>query len=87
MKKIISGLNIAVLLSCLFSPALFAGDNFYAPLSSLTSAHTVSVKSTASGDSALRTGTENWEQPQGNFFVVPAIVLGLVALVLFYKKD
>jgi hypothetical protein len=42
----------------------------------------------ASGkDSALRQGTENWEQPQDSFFVIPGIILGLAALVLFYKRD
>lgn len=40
-----------------------------------------------SKDPALRKGTENTEQPQGSFFAVPALVLGLVGLVLFLNRD
>lgn len=40
----------------------------------------------ASKDPALRTGTQNWEEPQGSFFIVPALLLGVFALILFFKK-
>jgi hypothetical protein len=39
-----------------------------------------------SKDPALRKGTENWEEPQGSFFVIPALVLALIAIVLFFSK-
>jgi len=37
-------------------------------------------------DSASRRGTENWEQPQGSFFVIPGLVIGVVGLLLFFHK-
>jgi len=40
-----------------------------------------------SKDPAQRRGTENWEEPQGSFFVVPAVVLGIIGLALFFNKD
>jgi hypothetical protein len=38
-------------------------------------------------DPARRRGTENWENPQGNFFVVPAVVLGIIGIALFFNRD
>ncbi len=35
---------------------------------------------------ARRRGTENWEESQGSFFVVPGLVLGVIALTLFFKR-
>jgi hypothetical protein len=32
-------------------------------------------------DPALRKGTENWEEKQGSFFVVPALLIGVVLLI------
>ena len=40
-----------------------------------------------SKDPAQRRGTENWENPQGNFFVVPAVVLGIIGIALFFNRD
>jgi hypothetical protein len=37
-------------------------------------------------DPALRKGTENWEEPQGSFFVIPAVVVGLIVIVLFFNR-
>lgn len=38
-------------------------------------------------DSAERRGTENWEEPQGSFFVVPGVILGIIALALFFNRN
>ncbi len=39
-----------------------------------------------SKDSTQRRGTENWEQSQSGFFVVPGVILGILALVLFFDR-
>jgi hypothetical protein len=85
MKKMLSGLNIAVLLSCLFSTGAFASSDFTA-IDAVAITPTLSVKN-GNQDSATRTGTENWEQPQGGFFVVPGVIIALAALILFWKRD
>jgi hypothetical protein len=38
-------------------------------------------------DPALRRGTENWEQSQESFFVVPGIVFGIIAVFLFFNRN
>jgi hypothetical protein len=38
-------------------------------------------------DPALRKGTENWEQPQSNFWVIPAMVVGLVLIIVFFTRE
>lgn len=40
-----------------------------------------------SKDPALRRGTENTEQPQTSFFAIPAVVVGIIGLVLFFNRD
>jgi len=40
-----------------------------------------------SNDPALRRGTENWEESQWSFYVVPALFIGVIALVLFFNKN
>lgn len=40
-----------------------------------------------SKDPALRRGTENEEQPQGSFFAIPAFVVGVILLFLFFNRD
>ena len=40
-----------------------------------------------SEDSTQRRGTENWEQSQTSFFIFPAIILGLIALAMFFSRD
>jgi hypothetical protein len=40
-----------------------------------------------SKDPALRKGTENWEQPQSSFWMIPAALVGLVFVVLFFTKQ
>ena len=37
-------------------------------------------------DATLRRGTENWEQSQSSFFVVPGIFLSVVGLALFFSR-
>jgi hypothetical protein len=39
-----------------------------------------------SKDATLRRGTENWEQSQSSFFVVPGIFLTVVGLALFFSR-
>ena len=39
-----------------------------------------------SKDAALRRGTENWEQSQTSFLVVPGIFLSVVGLALFFSR-
>lgn len=38
-------------------------------------------------DPALRKGTENEEMPQGSFFAIPALVLGMALVFLFFNRD
>jgi hypothetical protein len=40
-----------------------------------------------SKDPALRKGTENWEETQTSFFVIPGAFLGIVGLLLFLNRD
>jgi hypothetical protein len=37
-------------------------------------------------DATLRRGTENWEQSQSSFFVVPGIFLSVVGLAFFFSR-
>lgn len=39
-----------------------------------------------SKEATLRRGTENWEQSQSSFFVVPGIFLTVVGLALFFSR-
>lgn len=79
MKKLTARLTLTLLLSCLFSPALFASKQ--------VSQSSFSAMNAVGNPSSERRGTENWEQPQGNFFVVPAIIMGIVVIILFYNRD
>jgi hypothetical protein len=36
---------------------------------------------------ALRKGTENWEEPQGSYFAIPAFIVGVIGLVLFFNRN
>jgi len=38
-------------------------------------------------DPALRKGTENWEQPQGSYFIIPGAVIGIIGLFLFFNRN
>ncbi len=37
-------------------------------------------------DPALRRGTENWEQSQGSYFIIPGAVIGIIGLFLFFNR-
>ena len=87
MRKMISGLNVVVLLSCLFSPGVFAQGFSDWSMGSAAFTPNFLVKDNSGKDSATRTGTENWEQPQMDFFIVPAVIIGVVTIVLFWKRD
>ncbi len=101
-NKIIKPLLFIALLSCaanvkisanglpnLATPSLFSdisyGDNF-----SFAQTNTISTKSGEKYDEpkdpALRKGTENWEEKQGSYFAIPALVIGIMALVLFFNR-
>jgi hypothetical protein len=66
-------------------PSLSYGDNF-----TLTRPNTISTKRGGnydeSKDPALRKGTENWEEPQGSFFIIPVVVAGFVVIILFFNR-
>jgi hypothetical protein len=66
-------------------PNLSYGDNLIPQRSD-----TVSVKKEIgydeSKDPALRKGTENWEEPQGSFFTIPAAVVGLIFMILLFNR-
>lgn len=38
-------------------------------------------------DPALRRGTENWEQSQQSFFIIPGIVFGIIAVFLLFNRN
>jgi hypothetical protein len=77
-------------LSNLISPKLFTeindGNNF-----TFSQTNRISVKSgekyDETKDPALRSGTENWEEPQGSFFAIPAAVVGIILIFLFFNRD
>jgi hypothetical protein len=68
------------------SPKLGFGDNVM-----LTRREMFSTKKGAayneSKDPALRKGTENWEQDQGGFWVIPAIVAVLILIIVFFTRE
>lgn len=77
-------------LSNLITPKLITeingGNNF-----TFSQTNTISVKSgekyDETKDPALRSGTENWEEPQGSFFAIPAAVVGIILIFLFFNRD
>jgi hypothetical protein len=101
MIKIISSLSIILMLGSV--PISGASANFNIDFraidftggigfdSNLTEPQQFAVKKDASYDEskdpALRKGTENWEEPQGSFFAIPAVVVGIIALFLFFNRE
>jgi hypothetical protein len=102
IKRLFSSLSIVILLGSVPSyqvsannspnfkapdwfPSLSYGDNI-----TLTRSDTISMKKGGSydesNDPALRKGTENWEEPQGSFFIIPAVIVGLIVIVLFFNR-
>ena len=39
-----------------------------------------------SNGSGSRRGTENWEQSQSNFFVIPGLVIAVAAIAYFFNR-
>lgn len=103
IKKIISTLSIIALLNTLpcfqayadNKPVLNATDLFtiqnYGDNFTLSRSNIINLKKgekyDETKDPALRKGTENWEQPQSSFLAIPAAVIGLIALFLFFNRD
>ncbi len=103
IKRVFSTLSVVILLGGVPSLQVSAntGTNFEAPGLSpsldygdntlLTRLDTISTKRRgeydASKDPALRKGTENWEEPQGSFFIIPVAVVGLIAIVLLFNRE
>jgi hypothetical protein len=101
-KQMLSTITIILLLSALpcFQASANSGfrfnTDFFSGLDSgdsltLSRTNTISTKKgekyDESKDPALRRGTENWEQPQGSFWVIPAAVVGVILLILFFNKE
>lgn len=101
IKKLISALSIILLLGSAPISVASANSNidfreidFTGGIgfdSQLTGPQQFAVKKDASYDEAkdpaLRKGTENWEEPQGSFFAIPAVVVGIIALILFFNRE
>ncbi len=99
IKKIASVFSILILLSFLasansranFKAATFLTGQVYGDTVALSRTDKISTKKgekyDEAKDPALRKGTENWEQPQGNFWIVPVAVVGLVFAILFFSKE
>jgi hypothetical protein len=101
IKKIISSLSIILMLgsdsisiASANSNSDFRGIDFTGGIgfdSKLNGLQQFAVKKDApfdeSKDPALRKGTENWEEPQGSFFAIPAVVVGIIALFVFFNRE
>ena len=101
IKKIFSSLGIILLLGS--TPISVASANYHIDFrtvdftggfgfdSKLNWLQQFAVKKDATYDEAkdpsLRKGTENWEEPQGSFFAIPAVVVGVIALFLFFNRE
>lgn len=92
MIKLFSSLSAIILVYsfCSFQASADNGGFQYKSASESSFSNTLPVKSSTdkpvSNDPTMRTGTLNSESPQGSFFVVPAIMIGLFALILFFKE-
>lgn len=38
-------------------------------------------------DPALRKGTENRAEPRGSYFIIPAVVVGLIFVILLFNRE
>ncbi|WP_394752939.1 hypothetical protein [Crenothrix sp.] len=101
IKKIIS--SLAIILSLASSPVSIASANTSLVDTALAVTDNLSFDSAfnwsqqfsvkknvpydESKDSALRRGTENWDQPQGSFFVMPAFIFGLILVFLYFNRE
>lgn len=69
-----------------FLSSITYGENF-----SFSQANVLSTKRDEKYDEykdpALRKGTENWEEKQGSYFAIPALVIGVMAVILFFNRE
>lgn len=100
IKKLISTVSIILLLGSVPITGVSANSNtnfkaldFTGGIgfdSKLTEPQQLLVKKGVSYDESkdptLRKGTANWEEPQGSFLAIPAVVVGIIALVLFFNR-
>jgi hypothetical protein len=102
IKQVLSSLSVIILLICALSHQVSANtscnfkvSDLFAGLSygdniTLTRSDMITTKKMGgyneTNDPALRKGTENWEEPQGSFFIIPAVVIGLIVIVLFFNR-
>lgn len=98
MKKIMTTLSFVILFngtlsipaSAIESSAIQSAEFIFGDSFSLFRSNMISTKRSEkydeAKDPALRKGTENWEEPQGSFFAVPAAVVGVIVLILFFNR-
>ena len=100
-KQLILILSIILLLGSAPMTEVFANSNIDFSELNLTSGigfdskqnwpHPFTVKKGEPYDEAkdpfLRKGTENVEESQVSFFVIPAVVVGIIALFLFFNRE
>ena len=100
-KKLLSTLSIILLMGS--APITGVSANFSIDFSALNHAsgigfdsnlnwpQTFTVKKGESYDEAkdpfLRKGTENVEESQASFFVIPAVVVGIILLFLVFNRE
>jgi hypothetical protein len=101
IKKIISSLGLILFLVSAPISGVSANSNFdfrtldftgiMSSDNKLSWSQHLSVKKSVpydeSKDPTLRNGTENWEEPQGSFFAIPALIVGAIALFLFFNRE
>lgn len=100
MRKIIHILSIAILLGSVhvYASGLTHKPFFLAPTTLgfdhtlglfLSNAMPVNMKNgnVETKQPATRRGTENWEEPQTSFFIVPAVSIGIIALFLIFNRN
>ncbi len=103
IKHFASTLGIIIVLIALPCPAASASSSYqfkmpaliadldYGDSLTLSGANTIATrrgeKYDESKDPALRRGTENWEQSQGNFLTIPLIVVAVIATLLFFSRE
>lgn len=86
MKKAVLILNFVMLL---VSSHVYANDfQLYKPFS-LSDAMSVKLENGIgeTKDAATRRGTENWEESQTSFFIVPGVAIGIVALFFIFNRN
>jgi len=86
MKKAVLILNLVILLG---SSQVYANDlSLYKPFF-LSDAMSIKLENGLGDakDAATRRGTENWEESQTSFFIVPGIAIGIVALFFIFNRN